>query len=87
MRMLNDEAQRKLLIELCVIQHRVVEALPRVLDAAGETEAEVFFKSSMNAISRAAELADPHEGVELLTSAYRNSKNRVMDQIYGRHAE
>ena len=77
MTVLRKKQQRELLIDLAVIQHRVVEALPFMVGVASDEAVKEFMRSCMENLMAVAKAIDPEHGQDFMGNAYLETRRLV----------
>lgn len=84
---LTKRQQRELLIDLAVIQHRVVEALPFMVGVASDEAVKKFMRSCMENLMAVAKAIDPEHGQDFMGNAYLETRRQVEARLKGGNAD
>ena len=82
MTILNRKARRELLLDLSVVQHRVIEALPHLV--AGDVSdryAETYLRSCVDNLTEVAAAIDSRHGRSYMADAFKESRRIVVAQM------
>ena len=77
MTILRQKQKRELLIDLAVIQCRVVEALPFMVGEASDEAVKEFLRSCMDNLMAVAKAIDPEHGQDFMGNAYLEARRLV----------
>ena len=84
MMFLTKRRRRELLLDLSVVQHRVIEALPHLVAGdVPEWYAETYLRNCVDNLSEVAEAIDPRHGRGYMMDAYKESRRIVVARMEG----
>lgn len=87
MTILRQKQKRELLIDLAVIQCRVVEAMPFMVGVASDEAAKEFMRSCMDNLMAVAKAIDPEHGADFMGNAYLEARRLVVTRWKGDDAD